>query len=86
MREVSLTEAGRTVSVPAERLRGIEDLWPGDVRLVSQRPGDYRLYLPYGVGSGPSQPNAVVVRRYRFVDLLAPAPEYAHGGFHTDRR
>ena len=79
MREVFFTEAGRTVSAPVERLRDMEDLRPELVRLVSPCPGDYRLYLPYGVGSGPSQPDAVVVGSYRFVDLLRPAPEYADG-------
>jgi hypothetical protein len=75
VREVSFTEGERTVSVPVERLHGIEDLWPELVRLASPRPGDYRLYLPCGVGAGPSEPVVVIVTRYRFVDLRRATPE-----------
>jgi hypothetical protein len=52
MREVTISEAGRSVSLPTGQISAIEDIWPERVRLHSARPGDYDLYLPYGVGEG----------------------------------
>lgn len=50
MTEISISELGKTASVPTAELYRIEDIWPEDVKLFSTKVGDYELIIPYGVG------------------------------------
>jgi hypothetical protein len=50
MTEISISELGKTASVPSAELYRIEDIWPEDAKLYSTKLGDYELILPYGVG------------------------------------
>lgn len=52
MTEISVSEAGRSVALPAEKIAAIEDIWPERVALFSPRLGDYELMIPSGVGEG----------------------------------
>lgn len=67
LREVTVSEAGQTVSVPPEQIRTIEDIWPERLRLHSMSPGDYDLHLHYGVGQGALA--LVRIRNFRVADV-----------------
>lgn len=55
MTEISLSELGKSVSVPPEEISMIEDIWPERVQLFSSTPGDYDLVIPFGVGEGATE-------------------------------
>ncbi|HEX8372364.1 MAG TPA: hypothetical protein VF585_06270 [Chthoniobacterales bacterium] len=67
MREITISEGGRSVSVPVEHIVGVEDIWPERVQLHSPRCGDYDLHLPYGVGEGSLA--LVRFRDFRFSEV-----------------
>ena len=52
MTEISISELGKSVSVPPGEISSIEDIWPDRVELLSSLRGDYDLMIPYGTGEG----------------------------------